>query len=414
MLRKSLAITLPVMIAGLSLWASYTAEAGSQLGPGRPITELPEDQVYPAVAYNDIEHEFLVVWFNDRPGFDDIYAQRVSGMGVLIGPWFPVAVENVERRYPDVAFNSALNEYLVVWEEDAGSGPQIVGQRVSWDGNLLGNAIDFCASDLALATRRRPAVAYASTADKYLVIWERQVNSGPGPDIQGQAVSSDGTPDAACNLIAEASWSVGHERPALAYNRSRNEYLVVWQQWTSDCDVYGRRVQGNGTPMGAGPQAISAQPDDDTRPAVAALPTEPGQGKYLVLYESPNYLPPVSNIYGVRLTGELVREGSVLWLSQFNAEDRSPAVAGQESNHHYLAVWSRNGGVMAREVSLEGEILSENPDTGGDQDQPDVAAGPIGSFLTVYQLDVPGGDQEIFAWMWGTRLYIPLVLNNSG
>ncbi|MGW8226873.1 MAG: hypothetical protein ACWGOY_14115, partial [Anaerolineales bacterium] len=35
----------------------------------------------PAVAYSSDRQEYLVVWYNDRPGNDDIRAQRVSKNG---------------------------------------------------------------------------------------------------------------------------------------------------------------------------------------------------------------------------------------------------------------------------------------------------------------------------------------------
>ena len=105
---------------------------------------------------------------------------------------------------------------------------------------------------------------------------------------------------------------------------------------SGDYDIHGRRAQGDGTPMGAAPSVITAQVGDDTNPAVGAIPTVPHEGRYLVVFESPNYSPPVQNIYAVRLLGDLTQEGSILWLSQQQTNNVSPAAAARRAA---VATW---------------------------------------------------------------------------
>ena len=75
----------------------------------------------PSVAYSSDRQEYLVVWYNDRPGNDDIRAQRVSKNGTLVGgPFYVSAGAGADRRYPTVAYNSKNGQYLVVWEHNDG------------------------------------------------------------------------------------------------------------------------------------------------------------------------------------------------------------------------------------------------------------------------------------------------------
>ena len=89
-------------------------------------------------------------------------------------------------------------------------------------------------------------------------------------------------------------------------NRSRNEYLVVWEQedpGPGDFDIYGRRVQGFGTPMHPESIEIRRGGADQLAPAVAAIPTSPNQGRYLVVWED-HWVPGDIDIHGRRVDGE--------------------------------------------------------------------------------------------------------------
>ena len=100
----------------ISAGASAAAAAnGAPIGQQFVISGDPEQEVYPSVAYNSQRQEYLVVWSNDRPGNDDIRAQRLSKNGALIGGSFYISAgSGADRRYPDVAYNTQQDQYLVV------------------------------------------------------------------------------------------------------------------------------------------------------------------------------------------------------------------------------------------------------------------------------------------------------------
>ncbi|MFQ6000499.1 MAG: hypothetical protein ACE5LG_02390, partial [Anaerolineae bacterium] len=84
---------------------------GGQLAPAAPLlspfiniwTGDAIDNLNPAVAYNSLHDEYLVVWENDRGATRDIYARRVGSDGT-VKSWFSV-VSNANKWnwLPDVA-----------------------------------------------------------------------------------------------------------------------------------------------------------------------------------------------------------------------------------------------------------------------------------------------------------------------
>ncbi len=117
-MKQTQRILLALMLGLLMvlLGAPATTHAGTPVGGQFVISSRSEVEKNPAIAYNSQNQEYLVVWRSDRPGNDDIYAQRVSMDGAPIGSWFAVGWWDSEKRNPAVAYYSQANEYLVVWE----------------------------------------------------------------------------------------------------------------------------------------------------------------------------------------------------------------------------------------------------------------------------------------------------------
>jgi hypothetical protein len=129
-------------------------------------------------------------------------------------------------------------------------------------------------------------VAYASTENKYLVVWMEETWGPFLYGLIGKEVSSTGSPGS--RFVIDSDPIDGPVGADLAYNRAGNEFLVVWHEGVgSDYDVYGRRVKmtgGAGTLGSAFP--IFQSGNDETNPAVVALPGHGGQGQYLVVCET--------------------------------------------------------------------------------------------------------------------------------
>lgn len=145
---------------------------------GRPfnISMGSIDEVLPAVAYNPVDREYLVVWQNLRPfADDDIYAQRISEQGELLS-FFTVTTDGED---PAVAYNPKNNTYLVVFTRWVSPDYAIYAQRVDYNGPL---GSEFAVAFNQDETEHDPAVAYNThpSHDEFLVVWE---NIPPPPMI---------------------------------------------------------------------------------------------------------------------------------------------------------------------------------------------------------------------------------------
>lgn len=410
--------------AGASTRQSESPDQGVVAAPAtdplsRPfvIGDEAVDTLNPAVAYNSQWQEYLVVWWNDRAGCDDISGQRVSKSGVLIGSgiWIANQCPN-ERRYPTVAYNTQDNEYLVVWEEDESD---IVGQRLSATGGKTGGTIYISMGVPSYPRDYEPTVAYASTENKYLVVFQ-SYSPTTGYSIVAQALNSDGS-----------DWGTGFEieslsvskkfYPDLAYNYMRNEFLVVWAQYNpSQYDIRGRRVKMAG---GAGTLGnafwFSCDPSrDDFVPAVAAVPRSSSSGQYLVAWEywsnSNNY-----DIWTQRVSGDGSLEGAAFMVYASTQDDIRPAVAGSNSTKQYQVSWTTPlgwpppnppfVGIFGRSIATDGSFLDDVTWIAGVYaDNSAVVSGPAGDMLIAYE-DEPTTGKEIWGILLGNRVYLPLV-----
>ena len=401
---------------------------GSPIGSNFFISNQSVDAVVPAVAYNSNNEQYLVVWYNDRPGNDDIEAQRVSKRGALLGGSFFIAGgAGAERRYPDVAYNSQRNEYMVVWVEEDTAGlsyTSIQAQRVPAGGGTQGGPITVL-SGSNLWTPGKPAVAYASTSDRYLVVWHEANHPSITTDIWSQSLTSAGALDGFATRISEDPGGQRRLEPDLAYNRSRNEFLVVWEQENGNRNIYARRVTGAGAPLQPPSLQLTFGNTDSAAPSVAAVPTQSGKGDYLMVHEvrmQPNW------VYtgGVAVRGD----GSTLNyqnISTSNTVQTNPAVAGNEHNKQFLVTWTEPASGMilttntlASVVTVDASgvpiinYLNEDVYVGGwDAARAAVAAGPLGDYLLAFD-DMPllATSRDVLGALWGNRIYLPVLTRN--
>jgi hypothetical protein len=234
---KKLKLTLGVILL-LSFALTTPALAGTLVGGTLTITADTPDEVSPAVAYNSTQEEYLVVWYNDRGLVDDadIRGQRLDKNGAKLSEPFYISEgfgSGHDRRNPDVAYNSTTDQYLVVWEnlDSSTTWKSIRARLLSSTGAPL-NAIDITIRDgTADITPLKPAVAYAQTADRYMVVWEETFNDGVNPptySIKARTIESDGTLG---SVFPISNVDINQKyNPDIAYNHNVDRHLVVWEE----------------------------------------------------------------------------------------------------------------------------------------------------------------------------------------
>ena len=84
------------------------------------ISNLSNSQYWPAVSWDGAN--YIVVW-NDYRGDYDIYAQKVSGIGNLVGGEIAICTASNSQFMPAVASNG--NGYFVTWNDYRNGSPSL-------------------------------------------------------------------------------------------------------------------------------------------------------------------------------------------------------------------------------------------------------------------------------------------------
>ena len=333
--------------------------------------------------------------------------------------------------------------------------------RITVAGNALQNAVypitidpeiganDFRISSMGTdgdddADAYLPAVAYNSTNDEYLVVWQGSDDAGE-MEIWAQRVDGDGTILGAefrvSTMGTAAGTSFTANAPDVAYNATSNEYLVVWRgdddtapnNFDNDNEIFGQRINAaTGAEIAPddfrisqmGPNDAAADNYGADSPSVAWNSTN---NQYLVVWQGSDQVGGLiegeSEIWGrlVSATGTIV-SGSDIRISEttpdasFLRSAVNAAVAYDSTNNRYLVVWTSDDDLVAdNHTEVFGQLLTNTgADFGSDfrisnmglntdvygANSPAVAFNPAaGEYLVVWDGDhtSPGDNEfEIF------------------
>ncbi|MEO0601307.1 MAG: MopE-related protein, partial [Myxococcota bacterium] len=225
---------------------------------------------FPSVAWNANLDEFFVVFEAPVTGDVEIFGQRVRASDASpIDP--PVRISTTlgdgdgqEARRPDVTFDTATGEYLVVWAADVTPQGEIevVFQRVDGQGGVVGAPVQLSEQGPAgdpFHFADQPAIAYNAADDEALVVW-----MGSNPDLPfkleifAQRIAADGTElGDDIKLNTQGRFDAEDEdafEPEVAWGPDADRYLVVWSGDSSldgfvesEFEIYGQLVDADGT-----------------------------------------------------------------------------------------------------------------------------------------------------------------------
>ena len=188
-----------------------------------------------------------MVWSGDD-GTDnevEIYGRRLSAAGEPAGPQFrisdlgPNGATTFGAFDPAVAYNPTSNEYLVVWSGDDGTDNEfeIFAQRLSAAGVEVGTndqrISDMGPNGATAFGAFDPAVAYNPTSNEYLVVWSGDDGTDNEFEIFAQRLSAAGvevgTNDQRISAMGpDGSTAFGSFAPAAAASVPAPSVLVAW------------------------------------------------------------------------------------------------------------------------------------------------------------------------------------------
>ena len=361
----------------------------------------------PAVAYNPDLDEYLVVWSGDDSALADdeleIYGQRIAAAsGVLVGGRIRISAMGpdgdpaYDASRPAVAYNPLAGEYLVVWQGDDDAPPlvddetEIFGRRISGAGLLLGAdhvRISSMGTDgvgSGGGDAFAPAVACDTATGGYLVVWHGdQASPNNEFEIHGQrldgAANELGGDFQISDVGPPGDNAFDGTEPALAYNATDGEYLVLWSGdddtpplVDGEFEIFGQRLDAaTGLQLGTDDFRISdAGPDGD--PAFGAFEPDvvhdPAGGRYLVVWSGDDDAGTLAEgeheVFGQLLAAAT---GAELGANDFRisttgidgdpaADALQPAVGHGPAGHPFLVAW-RADALADNEFEIHGQLL---------------------------------------------------------
>ncbi|HZU87265.1 MAG TPA: hypothetical protein VFF78_07265 [Anaerolineaceae bacterium] len=391
------------------------AVASIDLSPEIVISSIDNEKFLPAVAYNSVHDEYLVVWQNKWPGNRDIYAQRLSSSGELLS-WFAVAPgpgsDSYDRAQPSVAYDPVNDRYLIVFIYDIfgnGSDYDIGGRFIPWAGP------DPTLTEFLIciwnSSQWNPVVTFALAQQEFLVTWTNTPSGQPSYISAARVDHNTG------DLLDDFTVSSGTENrinPDVAYNLARNEYLVVWDKVGGNHDIYGVRLSGNGSALGTGEFAIAGWPDNEETPTVAACH---GADQYLVGWQSLVGPPTNYDVYARYVAGDGV-PGTVFLVDGTTAPEVAIDAACLHDGQEYLLAWQTMyatgyygiWGRLVHPVGLEDSFLFVQPGTTADRLEPAIAGSRV-NFLTTWVHDRNGTVYQDIRGrvVFLQRLFLPMI-----
>ena len=261
-----------------------------------------------------------------------------------------------DRYKPRVAYNWHHDEYLVVWHNTWPSGHRdIYARRVSASGQLL----TWFSVSAGANDRAQPAVAYNATTDEYLVVWMYNANGdGSTYEIWGRTIAWNGAyQNPEFQIITWTNrtfWT-----PRVTWNSFRNEYLVVWSAFDATTslptDVAHAILAADGSKLYGAIISTADQPHQaDVTYNVAA-------DEYLVVWRR-MWAPADGDIRAARIDagpGTVVDPPGVFTVNAATEDQLLPAVATNQQ-HRYMVVWQHAYPGPCCDWDIRGQELDVN------------------------------------------------------
>lgn len=197
-------------VPSTDLRARLMDASGTLIGQEIVLTSDPDWQSDPAIAWNSASDEFLVVWDHaDTTGA--IRARRVKASdGALVGPEIPLGPGT---HIPAVAYDPGKNQFVAAWW---GSG--VHARVLGADGNPLGPALDLMAG---YGSYDGFAMARHSSLGTFAAVLH-----GATSEDFAAAFSADGSESSVIQATQSPN-SIGNFNPRVAENPLRKEWMMV-------------------------------------------------------------------------------------------------------------------------------------------------------------------------------------------
>lgn len=240
-----------------NIYFQRVSSSGTLVGANVRVTNDPRGSKFPSMVWAD--GEYGVSWHDYRDGNREIYFRRTSESGVPLGSDIRITSAINDSWYTSLAWTGS--EYGVGWYDNRDGENEIYFRRISESGMPLGS--DVRVTDTG--DSRRPAVVWAG--DEYGIIWHDDRDGNY--EIYFARLSDIGmllaaeirvTNDAHSSQSPVMAWT-GHDY-GIAWQDDRDGNSEIYFKWMADAgSVWGEDIRV--TNAAGESSAPSLAPNDD-------------------------------------------------------------------------------------------------------------------------------------------------------
>lgn len=236
-----------------------------------------------SVAVDD-SGNFLVVWESQGQDLSDkgVYGQLFDSAGTPVGDELQINTTTAANQN-DPRITARDGGFAVAWESDLQDGSEETTILQFLDSMGANDGSEMVVNTQTLGDQEDPAVAVLDDGT-FAVAWESDAQDGDGEGIFVRVFDSNGSPISG-EMQLNSYTSGDQENPRLAPDGAGG-FLAVWSSFgqldgTSD-EIYGRRFDTSGTPVGDEIRVNSQATDFQDIPVIASGPG----GQALVAWRS--------------------------------------------------------------------------------------------------------------------------------
>jgi hypothetical protein len=347
---------------------------------------------------------FVITWTDGRNGDSDIYAQRYSSDGIVLGSNFKINDDEGSSSQNNSSISTdSFGNFIITWDDERKKDNAIYAQRFTIDGMPIGENFEVN-DNSSFCNSWDPSLAIDESGN-FIITWRDNRHSDS--NIFAQYYSSDGIKDGEnFKVNYEGGRYDGPENPSISTDKHGN-FVIAWKDMRNNGgDIYAQRFSRDGIRRSTNfkvndydviiRQANPSVSCDDTGNFVITWADE-RNGKIDVYAQRFS-----SN--GLRLSSNFKvndAEGSVVGIPSPWVQ---PSIS-TDGNANFVITWTdeRNGNrdIYAQRYSNDGTALGTNfrvnDDQGhGGQQSPSVSADGSGNFVITW-MDERNGDSDIYA-----------------
>jgi hypothetical protein len=313
--------------------------SGAPAGESIVVAETPKQHRRPRVAVNRSSGEYMVVWYDDDVN-KGVYGRLLSASAEPLGSIIVIVPPTHGEQSIAVAYSPSPPHYLATWIDyrNPPGSSDLFAQRLSTAGQLLGGNISV---SLAEQSQFTPAVVYNDFSGLFFVTWADRRLGSSNTDIYGRFLTNDGALWGSEVLICSAvnnQWT-----PAVTVNEQNGEMLVIWQDERSAAqtyNLYGQRLSFTGASLGGNFPVALLQSNHQASPRLAY-----GNGAYLVAWEDMRAVGQETNdIYGRWFDNTGTAVGADFAISLDLGDQGRPAPVFHPDSNRFLVVWADGRG----------------------------------------------------------------------